>query len=191
MNSSSANWSAFLPPHSFAMGKVSPRTESLKILDSGTCDLCGASKKEVVFEGSPRPKVVFVAQISDPKDSSERQLLLKMAEALKNAPGLVGGPLDVAILYFQGDLSCTECLGKQISAVSTLRPARNVVFGAALSEAWLSETEPFSIYRGRLIELQGIPTFATEGLPALLADPGLKRAVWEEMKAGLKARGVS
>ena len=191
MNSTSANWSAFLPPHSFAMGKVAPRVESPKPVDSGLCALCSAPQKELVFEGSPKPKVFFVAQISEPKDSPERQLLLKMAEALKNAPGLVAGPADVAILHLQGDLSCPECLEKQISAMSALQPARAVVFGAALSEAWLSATEPFSIYRGRLIEVQGIPTFATEGLPALLADPGLKRAVWDEMKTGLRARGES
>lgn len=170
------------------VGKIAAKCE--------LCDLCRSRNKVVFGTGNPSARLMFVGEapgadedrIGEPFVGRAGQLLTNIigamhltreevyiANILKCRPPGNRNPTSFE------SASCKPFLLKQIEIIS---PDVIVALGlvAAVNLLELPPTTAVKDLRGRLLEFAGKPLIVTYHPAALLRNPALKSATWEDMK---------
>lgn len=161
------------------------------------CERCplGSRRKHLVFgAGDPTAELVFVGEAPGPEDDllgqpfsgSSGQLLDRIVAAMgykrsqvylcnvvkcRPQSKQVPTPAELA--------ACRPYLEHQLSL---LKPQALVALGPLAAAMLLDSAEPLPKLRGKWGQWQGLPVMPTFHPLELLADPGLKRHVWDDMK---------
>lgn len=125
-------------------------------------------------------------------------LFLMSGEGFAGAPGGLLAKI-IAGMKFKRDEVCLvsfdagqdqDALSRVLAAkVAELAPRVVVSLGEEATSLLLNDRTPLARLRGRFREMQGIAVMPTLHPEALLADEGLKRHVWEDMKLVMRRLG--
>jgi DNA polymerase len=167
------------------------------------CSLCGTRTNVVFGTGNPRSRIVFVGEApgrdedleGEPFVGEAGQLLTKIIQAmgfsreevyicnvLKCRPPENRNPLPREIE------ACQHYLLRQLKVI---QPDVIVALGTFAAQALLATRQPISRLRGMFHDFHGIPLMPTFHPAYLLRNPGMKREVWEDMKAVMKKIGIA
>ncbi|NDF14961.1 hypothetical protein EB061_06525 [bacterium] len=159
MRNSGSNLLGYLPPHSFAMGKV---------LTQPFCVSCGAASHLVLRQDSDSPFLILAGPI--PEGSPEKALLLKILEAMKLDPSRLrlwelDSPVD-ALPAACREVLLRECLDARAGVL--------IAFGPLTTRTGVIERGDWKV-------------LVTEGLAEMVLQPELKKIAWEELRSALAA----
>ncbi|TGU70547.1 uracil-DNA glycosylase [Geomonas terrae] len=125
-------------------------------------------------------------------------LFLMSGEGFAGAPGGLLAKI-IAAMKFKQDEICLvsfeagqdqDAMARVLAAkVTELAPRVVVSLGEEATSLVLNDQTPLARLRGRFRELQGMAVMPTLHPEALLADEGLKRHVWEDMKLVMRRLG--
>ncbi|WP_136526714.1 uracil-DNA glycosylase family protein [Geomonas ferrireducens] len=125
-------------------------------------------------------------------------LFLMSGEGFAGAPGGLLAKI-IAGMKFKRDEVCLvsfeagqdqDAMARVLSAkIAELAPQVVVSLGEEATSLFLNDRTPLVRLRGRFRELQGMAVMPTLHPEALLADEGLKRHVWEDMKLVMRRLG--
>ena len=143
----------------------------------------------VLTEATPQTVTAATAEpaTAHPLDGDAGQLLGNMLRAARLAhPGRVvlvplrrmsPAPIDVA---------APSVLAAPLAAlIATHQPDLLLVMGRLAAQALLHTTEPLGKLRGRVHNLQGVPTIATYDAQPLLRTPADKAKAWDDLCLGI------
>ena len=174
---------------------------SAQVENASVCTICGDRPLLSVGEGTPRAKLMFVAE--DAFSGAPGDLLVKMIEAmgLKREevflarftncyPRAGSKPIESAnsqSANSEGSLqpplfsTCAELLDAQIAAI---RPEVIVALGESAAEGLVGEKFSFSEKRGQFLKHRslGVAVMPTFHPNHLLDYPAAKRDAWEDLK---------
>lgn len=158
------------------------------------CPLSDNRHRIVTGEGDPKSEILFVGhapgadedQTGHPFTGPAGQLLDRIVEAMKLRRDQVYmcdvvkcRPLDDRTPAPQEIDSCRLFLDRQIAVI---QPKVICALGTVAAQSLLNTTRPLIEMRGRFHDRSGIKVMPTFHPADLLKDPGLKRAVWEDVK---------
>jgi hypothetical protein len=183
MRNSGLSLRGFLPPHAFAMGKVSttPLTSPLKsplkstevlsaAAEEGLCAFCGDRVHLARRQDSDSP-FFFVTDPLTP-GGPESELLPKILDAMKLDPGSVR----LAVLTRPMSEMSPECREAALKECLGARPGVLVAFGPLTA-------------REAVIGVEGWSVVVTEGLAEMARRPERKKTAWEDLKRALQLSG--
>ncbi len=166
--------------------------------DAAACAGCrlGKDRKAIVFgEGRPRADVLFVGGAPGAEDEKQARPFVDEDGQLLTDIIVKGMQLRREDLYITtavkcrtlegcgpgpGDLdACSRFLARQIDAI---KPKIIIALGGAAAHALLGRGQDIAALRGRWHDYRGIPVMPTFEPAQLLANPGDKKAVWEDIK---------
>jgi len=166
--------------------------------DVAACVGCrlGKGRKAVVFgEGSPRADILFVGGAPGAEDEKQARPFVDADGQLLTDIIVKGMQLRREDLYITtavkcrtpegrspepGDLeACSRFLARQIDSI---KPKIIIALGGAAAHALLGRGPDIAALRGRWHDYHGIPVMPTFEPAQLLANPGDKKAVWEDIK---------
>lgn len=126
--------------------------------------------------GNPQARLLFVRAGAALAPASE-ELLGKIIGAMGFAV------TDVYMLdYTAEDGEAAGLREAVLGKISSVAPEAVVALGEAAAQLLLKRKDPVSALRGRFVNVGGAPVMATLHPDQLVADEGLKRQVWVEMK---------
>lgn len=134
-------------------------------------------------EGSPRARLLFVMTGSG-FGCPAGELLAKIVSAMKFKPQ------EVSLLSFDAGADAASMRGAIGRRIDAAAPEVVVTLGEEATFLLLDGQGPLERVRGRFHELQGMGVMPTLHPELLLADEGLKRLVWEDMKQVMRRLGV-
>jgi DNA polymerase len=162
------------------------------------CQACplGAKRKRLVFgDGNARAELVFIGDAPGrEEDQSGKPFMDEAGQLLDRiiaAMGYKRGQVYLVTLVkcrpasnhepAQAELdACRPYLDHQL--LSLLKPKAIVTLGAMATQALLGAGKPLAERRGHWAQWQGLKVLPTWHPADLLRDPGLKRAVWDDMR---------
>ena len=167
------------------------------LAEIGDCGLCklGETRTNIVYgAGNPDAKLVFVGEAPGRDEDQQGtpfigragKLLTKIIEAIdlkredvyicniiKCRPPENRNPLPEEIE------ACEPFLIKQLE---TIKPTVICALGKFAAQTLLKTETPISTLRGTFSDYHGIPLMPTYHPAYLLRNPGMKKAVWEDIK---------
>ncbi|MCA9729416.1 MAG: uracil-DNA glycosylase [Candidatus Eisenbacteria bacterium] len=158
------------------------------------CALCKTRDKVVFGVGSAHVPLVFVGEA--PGADEDRQgipFVGKAGQLLTRIIAAIG--LDRDEVYICNVLKCrppgnrnpapdeiAKCTPFLEEQMDILRPKVICTLGLFASQFLLETQSPIGKLRGRVFEYHGVPVIPTYHPAALLRNPGLKAAVWEDVQ---------
>jgi uracil-DNA glycosylase family 4 len=166
--------------------------------DAAACAGCelGKGRKTVVFgEGSPRADVLFVGGAPGAEDEKQARPFVDAAGQLLTDIIVKGMQLRREDTYITTAVkcrapegrgpepedveACSRFLARQVDAI---KPKVIIALGGAAAHALLGQGQDIAALRGRWHDYRGVPVMPTFEPAQLLANPGNKKAVWEDIK---------
>ncbi len=166
--------------------------------DVAACAGCrlGKGRKTIVFgEGSPRADVLFVGGAPGAEDEKQARPFVDADGQLLTDIIVKGMQLRREDMYITTAVkcrtpegrgpepdeldACSRFLARQIDAI---KPKIIIALGSAAAQALLGGGQDIAAIRGRWHDYRGIPVMPTFEPAQLLANPGDKKAVWEDIK---------
>jgi uracil-DNA glycosylase family 4 len=84
---------------------------------------------------------------------------------------------------------CANCRGHLERQLELVRPRAICCFGPAAAQSLLGSAAPLQELRGQVREWHGLPVVCTYHPGQVLANPKLRRAVWDDLRLLMKAIG--
>lgn len=158
------------------------------------CELCGSRTTVVWGSGTPHTRLLVVGEAPGHHEDQQGeafvgpagQLLTKILAAigfareevfitnvLKCRPPRNADPQPHQVA------ACEPYLVRQIQLID---PAAILALGRHAAHTLLRTNAPMGTLRGRVFRYQGVPLVATYHPAALLRNPGLKRATWDDVQ---------
>ena len=166
--------------------------------DVEACAGCrlGKGRKAIVFgEGSPRADILFVGGAPGTGDEKQARPFADAAGQLLTDIIVKGMQLRREDMYITTAVKCMTPEGggpepDDVEACSTflarqidsIKPKIIIALGGAAAHALLGKGQDIAALRGRWHDYHGIPVMPTFEPAQLLANPGDKKAVWEDIK---------
>lgn len=189
-----------------AIGEVAELPDDLGRLKqlALSCNRCRLADERttVVFgEGNPHARLVFVGE--GPGEHEDREGLPFIGLAGQLLTKIIGAMGFVrAEVYITNIVKCrpplnrdplpdeaAACRGYLLKQLDIIRPTVIVALGRVAAQNLLGTTELIGQLRGRFHEFQGVSVMPTYHPAALLRNPELKKAVWNDMKLVVAALG--
>lgn len=166
----------------------------VQIAECERCPLGGRRKHLVFGAGDPQAELVLVGSAPAPEDDSSGQPFSGSAGDLLDRIVAAMG-YKRSQVYLCNVVKCRPQAKLAPSAAEVeacrpylehqlglLKPKALVALGPLAASLLLDSSEPLAKLRGRWGAWKGLPVMATYHPLELLADPGLKRHVWDDMK---------
>jgi uracil-DNA glycosylase family 4 len=185
-------------------GRQALRSLAERLQGCTRCSLAESRRNVVIGEGDPEAELMFIEMVpgadedraGKPCQGEAGELLTRIVEAglqrsrhevyiasaVKCRPAQDRPPDDLE------RATCRPFLEGQIAAV---RPRVLVLLGDSAVRAFDPGAGPVAEIRGQFIEVCGLPAMPTHHPRELLADPTLKRAVWQDIKTVIARLGWS
>ena len=137
----------------------------------------GALADRLTGTGNPRARLLFLLTGTGFAGPAG-ELLAKVIQAMGFAPE------DVFLLSYVPESSEAAAPSRSslLSRIALVAPEVVVALGEPAAKLLLASREPVDRLRGRFLDLEGTQVMVTLHPEQLLADPALKREVWNEMQ---------
>lgn len=149
-------------------------------------------------EAAPLAAVAVEPVLRQEGDPKARLLFLMAGGGFSGAAGGLLAKI-IAAMKFKRDEVCLvsfepgqdrAAMGRVVAAkLAEIAPRAVVTLGEEAISLLLNDPAPLRELRGSFLELQGMAVMPTLHPEALLADEGLKRHVWEDMKLVMRRLG--